>query len=49
MSAFFGMQGPKIGLILILEVVVFHYSRFKLSASLGQLLYILTFYFNNFV
>ena len=27
--AFLGMQSPRIGLILVLEDVVFHYSRLK--------------------
>ena len=45
--AFLGMKSPRNGIILVLEGVVFHYSRLK--CLLGQLLYILTFNFNNFV
>ena len=41
MCVFLGMQSPRIGLIPVLEGVVFHISG--QSASLGQLLYILTF------
>ena len=46
--AFLCMQSFRIGLILVLEGgVVFRYSRLK--CFLGQLIYILTFYFSNFV
>ena len=44
--AFLGIQSPRIGLILgrgLYSII------FSLSAFLGQLLYILTFYFNIFV
>ena len=44
---FLGMQSLRIGLILVLEGVVFHYIQLK-SAFWGQLLYILTFYFKHF-
>ena len=45
--AFLGMQ-TQIGLILVLEGYVFHYILVK-NTFLGQLLHILTFYFNIFV
>ena len=45
--AFLGTQSLRIGLILVLEVVVFQYIWLKYL--LGQLLYFLTFYFNIFV
>ena len=43
--AFLGMKSPRYGIILMLEGVIFHYSRLK--CLLGQLLYILTFNLNN--
>ena len=45
--AFLGMQSLRIGLILVLEMVVFQY--IWLNTFLGQILYILTFYLNVFV
>ena len=44
---FLGMQTLQVGLILVLEGILFHYIWF--ITFLGQLLYILTFYFNIFV
>ena len=47
MCAFLGMQSPRIGLILVLEVGCI--PSYLVCVFLGQLIYILMFYFKIYV